>query len=199
MRDFKRKDIFISISIVLVTLLYFVDRYLIPEDMKTVSVFGFEIGSFGFMDINELVYFSKMKLLILFFSITWYLTCGHWWKPAILVIIILELFKLVSLFNTNSYYIDEIEYLISLPITTPIIILLILLSSKLNRLNLSYEVRNSLDGEIDEVFFQLNKEKSNELNELKEKIKNIKKKYHNESKESYVNELISIRDEFYKL
>jgi|GEM_PF-6006308 len=199
MKDFKRTDILISVLIILVTLLYFSDEYLIPEDLKTVNIWGFEIGSFGYLNINELVYLSKMKVLILFFSIIWYLTCRHWWKQAILVIIILELFKLIGIFNTNSYYVDEIEYLTSLPITAPLIILLILLSSKLNKIRLSDEVCHSLDEEIDEVFFQLNQDKFNELDELKKKIKSTKERYYNENKEAYVNELISIRDEFYKL
>ena len=68
MKDFKFKDILISILIVSVTLLYFSDKYLIPEGLETVSILGFEIGSFGFeFDIQYLVYYSKMKFLVLFF------------------------------------------------------------------------------------------------------------------------------------
>ncbi|MBR9847623.1 MAG: hypothetical protein GYB35_16665, partial [Algicola sp.] len=191
MKGFKLKDYLISILIVSVTLLYFGDKYLNLKSVKAITIFGFEIGSFGFLDIAAVIYFSKMKLLILFFSITWYLTCKNWWRPAILVIITLELFKLTSIFNSNAHQIDEIEYLSSLPIILPVIGLLILLSFKLNKYRLSNEFRSDLDAEIDEVFFNLNQDKLKKLMLLKEKIDLAKKDSKTINKKDYMEKLIT--------
>lgn len=198
MKGFKLKDILISILIVSVTLLYFSDRYFIPNGLETVNIFGLKISSHGLFDISKLIYFSKMKLLILFYAILWYISCKHWWRQTILIIIIIELFKLATIFNYNNTRMDEIEYLVSLPVTVPLIVLLVFLSIKINNFRISNEVRNSLDLEIDNTFFNLNQDKFEEFDEMKKKMMNIKRtKYKN--KESYINELISIRDEFYKL
>jgi hypothetical protein len=198
MKEFKLKDIVLVVSIIVVSILYFFAGKLIPEGIDTVSILGLEIGSFGFLDIKNFVLISKMKFLILFFAITWYFTCKHWWRSAILVIIILEFFKIANVFNSNKYYIDELEYLTSLPITIPLIILLVLFSLKLYKLGFSNEVRRSLDKEIDDVFFELNKNKLNKLESLRERIENAKRETNNFDKKKYLDKLISLRNEFYK-
>ncbi|MFK7781642.1 hypothetical protein [Psychroserpens sp.] len=196
MKKFKLKDYLISFLIVAVTLLYFCDKYLGLEGVESVSIFSFDIGSFGFPDFRQLFFYSKMKLLILFITITWYLTCKHWWKSSILVIITIELLKLVTALKANSEFYDEIDYLISLPITLPIILLLVLVSLKINKYNLTRDLRSNIDEEIDEVFFELHSIDKTQLDFLKDKFLKIK----NEKKTgSYLEELKSIRDKFYDI
>ena len=158
------------------------------------TILGFEIGSFGFLDIQVLVYYSKMKLLILFFAITWYLTCKHWWKSAILVIVTIELLKLISAFNANSEGMDEIDFVVSLPITFPIILLLFLVSRKINTYSLSKDLRSEIDIEIDDVFFELHNIDKIQLDSLKEKFLEVKKE---KNVKTYLKDLILIRDKFY--
>ena len=193
MKDFSRKDVLISISIVVVTLVYFADAY-IPPNLESFKVFGFEIGSFGFPDLKHLIYYSKMKFLILFLTITWYLTSIHWWKSAILVIVTIELFKLFTTLNSASEEMDEIDYMVSLPITLPIIMLLILVSLKINKFNRAKDLRSKIDIEIDQVFFELHFRDEFQIDSLKEKFEELKK---NKNKKSYLKQLILIRDKFY--
>lgn len=193
MKDFSRKDVLISISIVVVTLVYFADAY-IPPNLESFKVFGFEIGSFGFPDLKHLIYYSKMKFLILFLTITWYLTSIHWWKSAILVIVTIELFKLFTALNSASEEMDEIDYMVSLPITLPIIMLLILVSLKINKFNRAKDLRSKIDIEIDQVFFELHFRDEFQIDSLKEKFEELKK---NKNKKSYLKQLILIRDKFY--
>jgi hypothetical protein len=198
MKDFKLKDVLISITIVLVTLLYFADEYLIPKGLETVNIFGMKIESFGFLNINHFVYYMKVKFLVLFFSITWYLTCKHWWKSSILVIITIELFKLVTALNSNQMNIDYIDYLVSLPITLPIILLLIFISKKLNDFNLTKELRSDIDQEIDDLFFEFNYIEKNKIEFLNQELINLKKTKQLKNSEKYLNDLISLRDDFFK-
>lgn len=197
MKDFKRTDILISVLIILVTLLYFSDEYLIPEDLKTVNIWGFEIGSFGFIDFESFVSFIKTKILIILFASIWFLTCKYWWKPAILILIIIEFVKIGITFNMNIDKIDVIDYLISFPITIPFILILLYISHKLNSYNLKNELRARIDSEIDEVFFQIENVKIKELKELKMSLSKIKKEKEIMSPEKYLKELILIRNKFY--
>lgn len=193
MKDFTRKDVLISISIVVVTLLYFADAY-IPPDLQSFKIFGFEVNSYGFPDLKHLIYYSKMKFLILFLTMTWYLTCKQWWKSAILVIITIELLKLFTALNSASEEMDEIDYVVSLPITVPIIILLIFVSLKINKYSLAKDLRTKIDIEIDKVFFELHEKDKFHIDSLKENFEELKK---NKNEKNYLNELIFIRDKFY--
>ena len=60
------------------------------------------------------------------------------------------------------------------------------------------EIRNNLDEEIDEVFFSINKDNLVDLEDLKKRTKKIKESYFVNDKEKYIQELILIRDKFYK-
>ena len=197
MKDFKLKDALISVLIILVTLLYFLVGYLIPEGLETINILGFEIGSFGFPDAVSFFNFIKTKILIVLFASIWFLTCEHWWKPAILILITIEFIKLKVSFDSSVDRIDVIDYIISFPITIPFILMLLYISDKLNSYNLKKELRTKVDDEIDEVFFQLRKVKTNKLEELKISLNEAKKEKSLINSDDYLKKIISIRNEFY--
>ena len=199
LRDIAVKDVLISTLILFVTFGYFFDSY-IAEGITEVNFLGITIGSFGFEDIAHMLYFSKMKLLIIVFSLIWYFTCKHWWKPAILVITTIELLKFFSTLNSNQDYFDNIEFVSSLPITIPIILLIILISKKVNDYNLSKNLRYELDDKINDIFFELNEEKKESIENLKKNFTRLKmNKKMVEDELEYLNELIEMRDNFYKV
>ncbi|WP_323788859.1 hypothetical protein [Psychroserpens sp.] len=197
MKDFKLNDVLISILIISITLLYFLDKYFIPQGIETITIYGFEIGSFGFLDIGSFVNFLKTKILIILFGTIWFLTCRHWWKPAILILITIEFTKLIVTFNSSIEHIDAIDYLISLPITVPFILVLLYISNKLNSYNLKKELRTKVDNEIDEVFFQLQEVKINEFEKLKSALDEIKKEKSIIDTKEYLEKIILLRDKFY--
>lgn len=197
MKDFKLNDVLISILIISITLLYFLDKYFIPQGIETITIYGFEIGSFGFSNINDLLYFSKMKFLILILAIIWYLTCQHWWKHSILIIIFIELFKLISIFNPNQLKIDEIEYFSSLPLTIPIILALILLSNKLNTFNKYTQLILLIDEEINNELLKIEIKNEKNLVEIKSSFLELKAIKGVINKVEYLKELKQIRDQFY--
>jgi len=199
LQHFKLKDYLISILIIAATLLYFGDRYLGLEGVTSVSILGLEIGSFGFSDIESFVRFIKTKFLILLFATIWFLTCKHWWKMAILVIITIELVKVLTTLNTSFEKVDVVDYLISLPITIPFILMLLYISHKLNSYNLKKELRAEIDNEIDKVFFQIRKINIIELNELKISFNEVKNNKSLAKSEDYLEKLILIRNKFYNI
>ncbi|WP_456440967.1 hypothetical protein [Psychroserpens sp.] len=197
MKDFKLRDILISILIVSVTLLYFLDTYIMPQDLKTIDIMGFEIGSFGFNTIFSLVHYSKMKLLILSFATIWYFTCKHWYKPSILVIIFIELLKITTMLNPNRTNFDEIEYYLSLPITIPIIIILILISNKIDSLNTYKKIQFKIDDEINNELLILNANNQKEINDLESKFKILIKQKKEMDNDEYLSQLILIREKIF--
>ncbi|MCB0744337.1 MAG: hypothetical protein KDC67_10565 [Ignavibacteriae bacterium] len=186
-KDLKHKDVFIILIVLLITVSYFLDKILINYDGNI----------FDFYDLESLVFFSKMKILIILISLVWYFTCHHWWKSSILIIITIELLKLMSIFNPNQLTVDKIEFITSLPITIPIVFLLLFISKKLSNYNLAKELSFYIDNEIDDIFFELYKNKSNEITNLNERLNRLRKNKHKEGNLKYLEELISLRDEFY--
>ena len=192
------KDVLISTLILFVTFGYYFDRY-IPEGITEVNFLGITIGSYGFQDISDMLYFVKMKLLIIVFATIWFYTCKHWWKHAILLILAIELLKLFSMLNPNQKYYDNIEFVTSLPITIPIILLVIFISKKVKDYNLAKNLRFELDNKINELFFELNQEKKEDIQNLKKcfiELKVNNKKIEDELE--YLNQLIEMRNNFYK-
>ncbi|WP_298901871.1 hypothetical protein [uncultured Psychroserpens sp.] len=186
--NIKIKDVLIIVFILSATFGYYIDRIFFKVNLEETP----------FYDILVLVYYSKMKVLIIIFCLIWFFTSKHWWKSSILIILSIELLKLISVFNPNQKYIDEIEFYTSLPITIPVILLLLYLSYKVNEFNLAKKVRNRIDKNIDEVFFELYQDKNKELNDLNKEYNKFKTNSSKSNKIDYIKELILIRDKFYE-
>ncbi|WP_460218929.1 hypothetical protein [Psychroserpens sp. MEBiC05023] len=184
------KDVLIVLLILGLTFGYFLDSHFLKANVQTI----------GFYDVMGLIYYAKMKLLIIGFSLIWFLTCKHWWRLSILVLIFIELLKLISVFNNKQTTFDEIEFSTSLPITLPIIILLFYLSKKLRQFNLSNQIRTDIDQEIDEIFFSLNLKNDNDIKSLNNQFKSIQEnELIKNDPNLYLNSLIELRNEFYKI
>lgn len=197
LKNIRNKDVFISLLILFVSFAYYM-TFLIPFDLKELDLLFFKIGNSGFGDIRRMMTYTKMKILIIIFSYLWYFTCTHWWKSSILVITTIELLKLISAFNPNLQSFDEIEYFSSLPITLPIVFLLIYFSNKLNKYGLAKEIRSKIDSKIDILFNEIHRQQKNKLKEMEEKFLELKSKKNSKKKDEYLKELIALRNECYK-
>ncbi len=190
------KDIMIIAIVIIMSMLHFLVQN-IPHDVVEIDLLVFKIGTGGFYDVKSLVHYSLMRILIITYSSLWYITCQHWWKPSILIIITIELLKLISTFNPNQKYYDEIEYFTSLPVTIPIILILVYVSNKLNKYHLAKEIRSKIDYKIDKTFFEIYSIKKNELLDIEKKFMKLKSSKSNRNTEDYLKELLKIRSEFY--
>lgn len=191
------KDVLISLLILGVTFGYYLIDY-IPEGRQTIDLYFFEIGTFGFNDILQLANYAKMKFLIIILCVIWYFTCQHWWKFGILIIIVIELSKLISTLISKYHSTDEIDYLVSLPFTIPIIMLLIFLSFKLNSYNLNMEIRSKIDEEIGNVLIEINSKSKIEIYELKNRFLKLKQMKSKMDSIMYLKKLIEIRNSLCK-
>ena len=142
---FNTKDIIISLLISGVTFRQYLDEYFF-------SVFSKEI--FDLWSLERLIYFSKMKTLIISFSLIWYFTCKHWWRYILFLPLSFEIFKLLGFVNDRYNLYDNFNFYHNMPLVLFTIIVLLLLSEKVRY----YLSKRKLPVELNyEIFTFINK------------------------------------------
>jgi len=131
----------------LAPILFYVYQYA-PDDSDVWETKWFTLTSGGYNTVQGYLYIVCTKAFIFFIVSTWYLTCMHWWKHAILVPLAIVLYQFTMAVNDNVQYIDEFSVTSSLPIVIPILILHIVIARKLKFLNDSLDVKEQIDSEI---------------------------------------------------
>lgn len=76
-----------------------------------------------------------------------YLTHNKWWSHAIIIPIATYLFQLIAVVNDSINFVDEVEFIYTIPIMVVVIVLLFLLRKKLS-INIS---ATDLKKEMDEI------------------------------------------------
>ncbi|WP_457610153.1 hypothetical protein [Lutibacter sp.] len=74
-------------------------------------------------------FFSKFVPLLLF--TIWFLTNKHWWVHALIIPISVYLFQLISVINDSEKYVDEVDFIYTVPIAAIILVILYFIRSKL--------------------------------------------------------------------
>ncbi|EDP69706.1 hypothetical protein FBALC1_09252 [Flavobacteriales bacterium ALC-1] len=197
-KNLKISDFVIVFVIIVIQLVHQFNALIVPEGLTEIRLFSFNIGHFGFEDMNSLFWILMTKLLVIIPSILWFLTSKKWWRYAILIIIAIEFIKLIGLFNTKTDSYDEIEFFTSLPITLPIIIILILISKLINRHNKILRLNQKITNEIDETFRLIKGNDMSDLLIMKKEYLTLQKEKFRINKKEYLLKLIEIREKIYK-
>ena len=99
-----------------------------PEDWET--IFGVIKAGYYTKTSNFIYYFfSKFVPLLLLFI--WFVTNKHWWVHAIAIPISVYLFQLLAIINDSVAYVDEVEFIYTVPIAVIIITILYFIRSKM--------------------------------------------------------------------
>ena len=191
MKKYALKDIVIAICILVSPLLLFFHELVPP--VKVIDVFFIKIESGEYTDVSVIMWIAGTKILTTLLLIFWFLTCKHWWKLSILVPLIIELYKLYGVFSTNYADIDKSDFIYSLPLTLPIIIIVLIISNRLNYYSLARDIVNELDQEIDDVFIDLDNLEPNNLMKVSLEFSELQRNVDNIEKEEYLNRLIQLR------
>lgn len=112
-----------------------------------------------------------------------------------MIIIVIELTKLITLFNTSHGEFDEFEFITSLPITLPIIILLISISKILNKYSKMIKLDELINSEIQQTFNQINNNVN--INIIKKEYSVLQKQKATMTKDEYLKKLIGLRESAY--
>lgn len=90
-------------------------------------------------------YWFTSKFVPLFLFFIWFITCKHWWVHVLIIPISIYLFQLISVVNDTVLYVDEIEFIYTVPIATIIMALLYFLRSKLSIYIQAVDLKKEMD------------------------------------------------------
>ncbi|WP_299336520.1 hypothetical protein [uncultured Psychroserpens sp.] len=110
--------------------------------------------------------------------------------------LILEIFKLIGLFNTNVDTFDEVDFIISFPVTIPIIFLVFFLLNKLRLYSKSRILIDELNEEIESVFSQVSSNNQSIIGRIEKDFLILKENRKQYSKEDYLNKLLKLHNRF---
>ncbi len=185
------KDIIIATIIVALPFLFYLYR-LAPET-KVWETLIFRIDSNYYEGIDVFFWTLANKLLTLLILLIWFVTCKHWWRFAIIVPIIIECYKFLSILNDDLRYVDEFEFVYSLPLTIPLILFLVFLSKKLNYYSLSKSLNNELNDEINSLMNEFSNFKTEDYKIIRKELNGLRDNKSVLDKEEYLKQLIVLR------
>lgn len=140
----------ISALAIITPLLFYAYRYC-PADLEVWETKYFTIGAGGFLTVQGFVYALAGKSILVMTLSMWFLTCKHWWRYALLVPFSVYLFQFVSVLNQQQERMDEFDYIQSLPITLPILIIHILAAKNINYFKGKLDLKDEIDAELENL------------------------------------------------
>jgi hypothetical protein len=99
-----------------------------PEDWNT--IFGV-IKAGHYVKTSNYIYYFFSKFVPLLLLFIWFITNKHWWVHAIAIPISVYLFQLIAVINDSVAYVDEVEFIYTVPIAVIIITILYFIRSKM--------------------------------------------------------------------
>jgi hypothetical protein len=136
-----------SILIVLIIstpyLLYFYQN--IPDKLENLDTFFGTIkgGYYGTAQIYIYTLFSKFVPLLLLF--VWFISNKNWWVHALIIPITVYLFQLISVINDSELYVDEVEFIYTVPFLVLIVVILYFVRSKISIYIQAVDLKKEMD------------------------------------------------------
>ncbi len=145
----KRKISLLTGSVIILLLIF--TPYLlyvyksIPGDVENFdSIFGLIKGGY-YGSAQTYIYFLLAKFVPLFLLIMWFITNKHWWVHAIIIPISVYLFQLIIVINDSEQYMDEVEFIYSVPITVIVLVILYFVRSKMALYIQAVDLKKEMD------------------------------------------------------
>jgi len=122
-------SIIILLIITLPYLLYIHQR--IPDNLVNIETFLGVIKGGYYERVQTYIYMFLSKFVPLSLLIIWFVTNKHWWVHALIIPMSVYLFQLISVINDSENYVDEVDFIYTVPITAIIFVILYFIRSKL--------------------------------------------------------------------
>lgn len=148
MQGNKKTSLFIGslMAILIVStpyLLYFYQS--LPKDLENWdTVFGvIKGGYYDTVSVYIYYFFSKFVPLLLLF--VWFITNKQWWVHALIIPISVYLFQLISVINDSEVYMDEVEFIYTVPFLVVIFVILYFVRSKISIYIQAVDLKKEMD------------------------------------------------------
>jgi len=134
----------ILLTIILTPYLLYIHQN-IPDSIENYkTIFGVIKGGY-YERVQTYIYMFFSKFVPLLLLIIWFLTNKHWWVHAIIIPISVYLFQLISVINDSIDFVDEVDFIYTVPIAASIIVILYFLRSKLAVYILAVDLKKEMD------------------------------------------------------
>lgn len=144
----KKTSLFIGSVIVLLIvfspyLLYFYKN--VPDDSKNWhTIFGtIKSGFYPSVALYMYYLFSKFVPLMLLFI--WFITNKTWWTHALIIPISVYLFQFISIINDSETFVDEVEFIYTVPFLAVILVVLYFIRSKISIYIQAVDLKKEMD------------------------------------------------------
>ena len=118
-------------------------------DVKTFEIFGNTFTSTYYESVRYFMYNILAKIIPLSLLLVWFTTCKHWWYYSIAIPISVYIFQLGGVINDDVAFVDEFEFVYSLPISIIIILILFFLRSKISIFLKAKDIKKQMDEQMD--------------------------------------------------
>jgi len=150
MKNKKRVSLFAGSVIVFLIIItpYLMFLYKSVPDVENWKTFLGVIKGGYYDSAQNYIYWFFSKFVPLLLLIIWFLTCKHWWVHAIIIPISVYLFQLITVINDSEKYIDEVEFIYTVPITVLVITIMYYLRSKLAIFIQAVDLKKEMDDKM---------------------------------------------------
>lgn len=115
-----------------------------PEIENLDTIFGVIKGGY-YLTAQNFIYWFSTKFVPLLLLIIWFLTNKHWWAHALIIPISVYLFQLIAVCNDSIDYIDEVEFIYTVPIATIVMVILYYLRSNISIYIQAIDLKTEMD------------------------------------------------------
>jgi len=179
------------ISIIVLPFLFYFYT-IAPEDTRVWKTMLYTFDSGYFETIDLYLWTLSIKFLTMGLLSIWFVSCAQKWKYVLVFPIILEFYKLFVNINYAEKGNQDINIINTLYVSIPYIIILVIISHKLNYTSNRNKTNNLINEEINNHLIMISKFKTKDYKLIKKEFDLIKKK--TLTKKEYLARLINLRD-----
>ena len=146
----KRKESLLMGSIIIILIMF--APYLlyihksIPTDLQNYeSIFGTISGGDNYEFAYIYIYFLLAKFVPLFLLIIWFVTNKNWWVHGLIIPISVYLFQFIVVLNDSEQYMNEVEFIYTIPITVIVMVILYFIRSKMAIFIQAVDLKKEMD------------------------------------------------------
>ena len=124
-------------------LLYFYQNF--TDDLKTWDTIFGVIKSGYYPSVGTYLYYFFSKFVPLMLLFIWFVTNKQWWVHALIIPITVYLFQLISIVNDSELYMDEVEFIYTVPFLVLILVILYFVRSKISIYIQAVDLKKEMD------------------------------------------------------
>ena len=117
----------------------------VPVDIENWNTIFGVIKKGQYSSVQVYIYYFFVKFVPLLLLIIWFITNKHWWVHSLAIPISMYLFQLISIINDSEQYIDEVEFIYTVPIAVLIIVILYFIRSKMALYIQAVDLKKEMD------------------------------------------------------